>query len=38
MASARCEGADHVVVFSAAGLQRLIELYCTYEERGLTCR
>jgi putative transposase len=34
--SARRECLDHVIVFSAAGLQRLMRLYCTYYERSRT--
>ena len=34
--SARRECLDHVIVFSATGLQRLMNLYCTYYERSRT--
>lgn len=34
--SARRECLDHVIVFSAAGLQRLMNLYCAYYERTRT--
>ena len=34
--SARRECLDHVIVFSAAGLQRLMNLYCDYYERTRT--
>ena len=34
--SARRECLDHVIVFSEAGLQRLMTLYCSYYERSRT--
>ena len=34
--SARRECLDHVIVFSATGLQRLMNLYCRYYERSRT--
>ena len=34
--SARRECLDHVIVFNAAGLQRLMNLYCAYHERSRT--
>ena len=34
--SARRECLDHVVVFNATGLQRLMQLYCTYYEQSRT--
>ena len=34
--SARRECLDHVIVFSAPGLQRLMKLYCTYYEHSRT--
>jgi hypothetical protein len=34
--SARRECLDHVIVFSEAGLQRLMTLYCSYHERSRT--
>ena len=34
--SARRECLDHVIVFSAAGLQRLMNLYCGYYEQSRT--
>ena len=34
--SARRECLDHVIVFSARGLQRLMNLYCAYYERSRT--
>ena len=34
--SARCECFDHVIVFSEAGLRRLMTLYCAYHERSRT--
>ena len=34
--SVRRECLDHVIVFSAAGLQRLMTLYCAYYERSRT--
>ena len=34
--SVRRECLDHVIVFSATGLQRLMNLYCAYYERSRT--
>ena len=34
--SARRECLDHVIVFSAKGLQRLMNVYCDYYERSRT--
>jgi hypothetical protein len=34
--SVRRECLDHVIVFSATGLQRLIDRYCAYYERSRT--
>ena len=34
--SARRECLDHVIVFNATGLQRIMNLYCAYYERSRT--
>ena len=34
--SARRECLDHVIVLSATGLQRLMKLYCAYDEQSRT--
>jgi transposase InsO family protein len=34
--SARRECLDHVIVFNATGLQRLMKLYCAYYEQSRT--